>query len=438
MLALNSAVSGKTIRDVRAKLEADIATVLTQPLDKVITQCIDLYLNHLFAITPVIHENSIREYNASWTQGHTAYPSPDPEDYAELLASIRKYALLTTVCAVAAFVLPQSLFADGSKVQHAFLHASRSLLASIADLDLEKPVSSSVITRYLQNICLHAAGKHHVSWHVMGGAIRIAQDMRLHDDSCYQGLDEVEAQLRRNIYWQLRTGDRSSAILQECPMTMHDDGFDSHISIPPAPTNDNDCHLLTCRRNDGAQVEAILNVGYNVCQSLWSYGAKILLHFEGFENVDRSRLPTVVVEHRLSEINEMYLHFVGLLDDAPQYLQNPTSVLEHPESIHSHMIHHFWVQHVNLFLTFHCLRVMMFQKAEDFGMCSVLGLTADPTMSALRKTEVGHDVLSVLRRAPFQSLQVNGESCVSQCKSPMALSNDLHRLRRFARSVLCS
>lgn len=67
---------------------------------------------------------------------------------------------------------------------------------------------------------------------------------------------------------------------------------------------------------------------------------------------------------------------------------------------------------VDLQVTYHCLKMHLTQKLEEIGHFELARKSGD--MLVLRKTEIARDMTRFLQSVPFWSLQVNGETCVSE------------------------
>jgi hypothetical protein len=97
------------------------------------------------------------------------------------------------------------------------------------------------------------------------------------------------------------------------------------------------------------------------------------------------------------------------LDDLPPYLQTDTFVAGRPGE--NTQLKQYIIQCANLQVSQHCLRMVITQRFEDLEFFAPGIEHTD--MLLVRKTEIARDMLRVIREAPFWSLQVNGEPCVS-------------------------
>ena len=89
-------------------------------LHGVADQCVTLYMNYLFPISPTIHEPSIRAM-VPLLDGTVA-------DGGEDMTALRSRTLLTSLCAVTALTLPASVFPMQEQIGHHFLTASQETL----------------------------------------------------------------------------------------------------------------------------------------------------------------------------------------------------------------------------------------------------------------------------------------------------------------------
>jgi hypothetical protein len=326
------------------------------------------------------------------------------------------FTLITAVCAEAAFLLPKDLFPEGDRVSEIFLKASRNCLNSYIESDLESPNASSIAIRYFHSNCIHAAGKPKYSWHIFGEATRLAQVMQLHEESSLEGLLPIEAELRRRAFWIVYMGDKSAAILNNRPITIHRFSFESSITIAYPSGLDDEAQVGPSPGNEALPRETgrkcLIN-GFNANLQLWQAASDLLLEMRVIQDAQRAVIgannltnPPMPVEHR-QRLDDLYVQFITCLDDLPPYLQSynlPVSTDTGPDNSRANQ---FIIQRANLQVSLHCLRMVIAQKLD----MSYLGTSVE--QANLRKTEIARDMLKVMHEAPFWSLQVNGEPYVS-------------------------
>ncbi|EQL02946.1 Transcription factor, fungi [Ophiocordyceps sinensis CO18] len=413
-------------------------------LERTVTRCFHLFFEYLYPLTPLVHEPSLRDGldfflaeaavcaadcpptwphsdlgivgavagvgrpwsrlpGAAYTRftgeaytGFTgeSYTSLTGESYTTFTGESLKtwadatFALVTAVCAEAAFLLPKELFPEGERVADVFLQASRGCLAQYLEADLENPNANSIAIRYFHSNCVHAAGKPRYSWHIFGEATRLAQVMHLHDESSLEGLHPVEAELRRRAFWIVYMGDKSAAVLNNRPITLHKFSFESGITMA-YPTG-----LEASGIGQDPEVQAhegrrSFIHGFNANLRLWQAASDVVLEIRLFG--------------RLSGRDE---------DDRRRDMMDRVSDSSTSPRI---AVLCSWqcsaIQCANLRVSFHCLRMVINQKFEDMSYFSPGAEQAD-----LRKTEIVRDMLRVMREAPFWSLQVNGEPYVEKIR----------------------
>lgn len=379
----------------------------------ILNRCLDLFFEYLYPLTPLVHEPSLRDMLAYFLP---AAPNLDPQLESGPDAA---FTLITAVCAEAAFLLPKDIFPEGESVADVFLQASRSCLNDYLEADLEHPNASSVTIRYFHSNCVHAAGKPKFSWHIFGEATRLAQVMRLHDEASYEGLYPIEAEMRRRVFWIVYMGDKSAAILNSRPITMHKYSFESGITAAyPSGTDEKSHQVVSPSSNasgthDGRAQNII--TGFNANIRLWQAASDLILALRLIQDQANALerdigqagpAKTHLTPDEREAIDPLYVRFITCLDDLPPFLQSYAfASITGKETTQSKQ---FLTQCANLQVSLHCLRMVITQKFEDLSYFAPGAEQAD-----LRKTEIVRDMLRVIHEVPFWALQVNGEPYVS-------------------------
>lgn len=390
-----------------------------------INRCFDYFFEYLFPLIPLVHEPSLRDglsFFVNQARGRSLQGSNLLPESILYRANSLKYpdlwpdhtfTLITAVCAEAGFLLPKDIFPEGEEVADIFLQASRNCLSSYLEADLEYPNANSVAIRYLHSNCMHAAGKPRFSWHIFGEATRLAQVMQLHDEKSLQGLSPLEAELRRRAFWIAYIGDKSAAILNNRPITIHKFSFESGITTAYPTGIEDEISVSPGNSAPDDTTRKSFIVGFNANLRLWQTASDLLLELRLLESrrdpgLITRPLPTAEEKHR---IDHLFLLFVTSLDDLPPYLQpDMFAVNVHEDSNQlGNPLKQYIIQTANLYVSLHCLRLVIAQKLEEFNHATPL----NNDILLLRKTEIARDMLRVIREAPFWSLQVNGEPCVS-------------------------
>ena len=413
---------GLTVFDCYNRLITAVhATYPDVPIETMVVECLDLYMQHLFPLMPLLHEATQR---ANLSLVPAAYGSPAHDwptrgwaidTAAEELRVMRSFALTTAICAEVASVLPASIYPRGPALAGPLLRASRDMLHFYLEKDVESPDSSSLIIRYFHCNCVHTTGKTRVSWYKLGEAIRLAQEMRLHDESSLVGLDPVETQLRRNIFWQLYTGDKSAAILNKRPFTLHDFNLDTPITTSFGAEVGTYGHtsLLDSGLERSTQTfQKHLKAGFDMCQRLWTAASGLLFDLHLISASSTTLVHQSLTPDQNAVLMDAYLSYVGVLDDMFPWTEENEGSEVIPEGARRFQQRSLSAQKANLMVTYHCLNLILLQKFAEAGMSHVVGISSEPLMLALRKTEIAQALLRVLQETPFEALQVNGEPCV--------------------------
>ncbi|GAB0136372.1 hypothetical protein EsDP_00004673 [Epichloe bromicola] len=435
-------------------------TLQNKVLEHVVEQCFSLFFQYLYPLTPLVLEPSLREafsvfasppstaaapatspHHVTVRNGHERIPDTlpalNPPAWAGYscspeLASVggseasacwheAAFTLITAVCAEAAFLLPKHLFPGGGTVADLFLQASRDCLNSYLMADLESPNANSITIRYFHSNCVHAAGKPKYSWHIFGEATRLAQVMRLYDESALEGLPPIEAELRRRAFWIVYMGDKSAAILNNRPITMHKYSFEAGITTAYPTGIDNRSGPIG-NRSDVAATPSDSHgrnfiTGFNANLRLWQAASDLIIQIRLFQDQRSIKLGAetppsqALSEGERQRLDSLFVHFITCMDDLPPFLHTYTFAAAANGGAPLTEANQFVIQSANLQVSFHCLRMVITQKFEDIAFFAPGAEQAD-----LRKTEIVRDMLRVMHEAPFWSLQVNGEPYVEKIR----------------------
>ncbi|WQF76665.1 hypothetical protein CDEST_01679 [Colletotrichum destructivum] len=409
------------------------------PLEDVISTCIDLFMQWEFPSIPVVCEPLLRR------SIHVVVPVLRDETpgrpISDMIPTLRAFALLTALCAVVSAVLPPEIFPSGVALSMPFLRTSREALRLYQDLDIEQPDSSSIIIRYFHSNALHALGKTRVSFHAMGEALRLVQEMRLYDESSFQGLEWPENHLRRNTFWHLYIGDKSASILNQVPITLHQICLDTPITTHFDESQA--CGLMQPEGPDTVVFEGQLRLCFHLCFRLWYTASEMLLDLNLLSRLQgSSRRRAITLSSTAAEPDDVpsslrtstmqsYLDFTSILQSCPAWLRDPGAAVPDGvgETTARFRTRAISVQKANLFITFHALRLVLLSRFSERGFADVLGLTGDPVMLAMRKVEIAGDLLDAVSDMPFEALQANGEPCVEKLRQVgVALLEIIHNV----------
>ncbi|KAJ9144694.1 Xylanolytic transcriptional activator xlnR [Pleurostoma richardsiae] len=414
------------VRDAAMMIYSQLVSVIhtavpSRSIGQIVDDCINLYFQFIFPIGPICHEPTLRRDAArlfpdSPREGLPSPTAASPSAFSadhepkSHLATIRAFTLLTSLCADTAMIMPDRLLRLPNVVASSFLNASRGCLKLFEDYDIEHANSTSIVIRILQSAALHSSGRTGHSWHVLGQAILLAQELRLdHERSLARhASDPLEAQLLRSLFWVLHMSNRSAAVLNNRPILLRGSLFD-----PPPDVSflapDRIPLLDPTRPFNAPPFEDRLLAGADLCCRLWSSASDLIQGIQDCAHLQPDgpeRGPTVAALMR------SYVAFAGILDDLPHWLQVPDSVMSDDKvdaAAAAYQRGTFWRLRVDVVVTFHCLRMVLLRRCAEHGLVAVMGLSEEPLMLAMRTAEIARDCLDAVEAIPFEYLQANGE-----------------------------
>ncbi|KAF4975736.1 hypothetical protein FZEAL_7512 [Fusarium zealandicum] len=242
--------------------------------------------------------------------------------------------------------------------------------------------------------------------------------MQLNEESSLEGLLPIEAELRRRAFWIVYMGDKSAAILNNRPITIHKFSFESGITTAYPMGIEDEASIIspgnTSTSSEGTQKTCI--EGFNANLRLWQNASDLLLELRLLQDRQHRDLPmpnylSLLTPEDRNRLDTIYIRFITCLDDLPPYLQSYTFAALAGPSREANHVNQFLIQCANLQVSVHCLRMVITQKMEDFRYSGSGIENVD-----LRKTEIARDMLRVIQEAPFWSLQVNGEPYVEKIR----------------------
>ena len=229
-------------------------------------------------------------------------------------------------------------------------------------------------------------------------------------------------------------GDKSAAILNNRPITIHKFSFESGITTSYPSGIEDEAPVLSPRNlvtnSDVVRITCI--EGFNANLRLWQNASDLLLELRlmqdrNQQDLSMSNLQPLISAQEKDRLDALYVRFITCLDDLPPYLQSYTFAALADEARET--TKQFLIQCANLQVSYHCLRMVITQKLENLPCYK-----SEIGHSDLRKTEIARDMLRVIQEAPFWSLQVNGEPYVSTLpynKISKAKEMFLPRSRRY-------
>jgi len=168
-----------------------------------IPTCLDLFTEHIYPIMPLIYLPTLR-----------ACISRPLEMYEK--------NLLYSLCAVTSTHMSgKSIQAPGPPSWEAAgrFFLDECILTRQSYDFVEDRSLYAVISSYFVSIAFFELNQNRKSWYYLREAMTLAQDLGLHDENTYAGLDPSEELCRRRTFWILFVTERSYAILRHKPLT---------------------------------------------------------------------------------------------------------------------------------------------------------------------------------------------------------------------------
>ncbi|KAL0935895.1 C6 transcription factor [Colletotrichum truncatum] len=389
-------------------------------------ECIDFFMQYLFPNTPIAHEPTLRDAAALLAaDGFSAVAgsSPCAVDTHHKMTHLRRFSLVTALCAFVTSVMPEAQLSRRATLSKPFLAASRAMLQVYEDHDLENPDSTSLTIRMWQSAAMqNTTGRVGTSYQYHAEAAFIAQRLRLHDESAVQQHTKLESQILRASFWLLYLADKTSIALETRPPILQGSFTDDELTLLDNGQQE-EPFLDTSKPINRDALESRLFLGFHLKRRIWAAAADLLLNLKSFSRNKggEETLSGPGQKEKLTGLAEMYLSFTSLVDQLPMWLRNPDNTdpdsnnsTDHTVAAYQRLC--FWTQRSNIMTVFHCMRLVILQRSVTLGIPSVVGLDGQPMSCAIRKIELVHDFLQELQMVPFKCFKVQGETAVERIR----------------------
>jgi hypothetical protein len=239
--------------------------------------------------------------------------------------------------------------------------------------------------------------------------------MRLYEESSFENFDPLEGRLLRNMFWQIHTSNRSAYIMNGRPISLH------WLCLRTKPTtsywrgSSSAAPLLDHSSTPNAlDIESVVGQGYDICHDLWTKASDILMKFDTLD-VWNDGIPdrSAMVGPSHTIVITDYLDFIGMVDHFRFDVKVPETADTSDPATKARIQRAFDIQRTNLTVTYYYLKMVLLQRFYEGGVAEHLGVPANAYGISLRKIDIASDMVRILAEASFESLQVNGESCVS-------------------------
>lgn len=161
-----------------------------------IPTCLDLFMEHIYPIMPLIYMPTLREYITRPLQMH-------------------EKNLIYSLCALTStHMMGKNIKAPGV---HSWESAGRFFLDECISVRqnydfVEDRTLGAVVSSYLVSTSFFELNQSRKSWYYLREAITMGQDLALHDEGSYISLSPVEELCRRRTFWILYVTERYSLL----------------------------------------------------------------------------------------------------------------------------------------------------------------------------------------------------------------------------------
>lgn len=386
----------------------------TDPVLRVMHQCIDIFFQYFFPNTPIAHEPSLRLAVTQLAAGLYPLPLTDASE-TDQLASIRSSAMVTALCAFVTSVVPESALVYSTSLTWPFYLASRAMLRLCEELDLDSPLASSYTSRMWQASALqNLTGKNSLTWHISGEVIVMALRTRLYEENTLGQSQSLDAQLLRANFWVIQSSDRAAVALDDRPSLMSDLLTHDLLTLQERPERSEPL-LDPSRPVNTRSFEEMLIEGFHLKRRIWDKAADFMHHLKIFcKHYLPAQTQSLVALPDWGQLVDAHVAYTGTLDEMPACLRSPNGACSGPGSdpVAEYQASSFWALRNGTVSVYHCMRLVMLHECIQRGIPEVLGLENQGRTLAARKLEIVQEFLFEMQLVPFMCLKVQGEAAV--------------------------
>ncbi|RXW24487.1 hypothetical protein EST38_g1386 [Candolleomyces aberdarensis] len=377
-----------------------------------ISLIIALFFDFVYPLTPCVHKPSFM------ADLHARREERDPLFFALVMSTVAS----TLVQVPRSYVpLERPVVRKLAQTCH---EASRHI--TIASYD--PPTSAHVVIRYFDCI-YHFCEGHDATQHAaFGEAAHIAITLRLHEEASYEGLDPIECEVRRRIFWLLFGADKSMSILLGRPISLRDEDCTVHF-----PKELDDEYITPSAYLPQPHGKTAIVSGLNYISRIFALLGEILVRIR----VDKRSPPQgQFATARLEEVQSLHQRIMSALSHTPEPLRakplhNQQSeyggagfrqatfaevkdFFDNPNASRVNALNPFLVMQANLYVTQQLVRFVIDQYRDEL-ILSLHGQIDEQKVAEDREA-VASDLLNILHSIPIQSIATNGPSLVHKVR----------------------
>lgn len=407
---------------------------------EMILQIIQLFFDFVYPLTPCVHRPSFMADLSSRREER------DPLFFALVMSTVA-----STLVQVPRSYLPIIERKQVRRLAQLCHEASRHVTVAAYD----PPTSTHVVIRYFDTVYHFCEGHDATSHASFGEAAHIAVTLHMHEEASYEGLDPIETEIRRRVFWLLFGADKSMSILLGRPICLRDEDCTLHF---PKEVDD-EYITATAILPQPAGKTAIVS-GLNYITRIFALLGEILVRIR----VDKRSPPQgPFATARLDEVRSLHARILGALSHAPTPLrlkplipgQVPAAVtgsvvgggavaaatptggnewpggagfrqatfaevrdfFDNPKASRANAPNPFLVMQANLYVTQQLVRFVIEQYRDELMLSMHAATGEEIEMSSQEDREaVASDLLNVLHSIPIQSIATNGPSLVHKVR----------------------
>ncbi|KAF8208788.1 fungal-specific transcription factor domain-containing protein [Mycena galopus ATCC 62051] len=380
-----------------------------------ISLIIALFFDFVYPLTPCVHRPSFM------ADLHARREERDPLFFALVMSTVA-----STLVQVPRSYLPMERPVV-RKLAQTCHEASRHI--TVASYD--PPTSMHVVIRYFDCV-YHFCEGHDATQHAaFGEAAHIAVTLRLHEEAAYEGLDPIECEVRRRVFWLLFGADKSMSILLGRPICLRDEDCTLHF-----PKELDDEYITPSAYLPQPHGKTAIVSGLNYASRIFALLGEILVRIR----VDKRSPPQgQFATARLEEVQSLHSRILSALAHCPEPLRLKRSFsqsnvpaeyggagfrqatfaevkdfFDNPNASRENALNPFLVIQGNIYVTQQLVRFVIEQYRDELIM-SIQGSIDEQKMTEDREA-VASDLLNILHSIPIQSIATNGPSLVHKVR----------------------
>ncbi|KAH6981503.1 hypothetical protein EDB80DRAFT_593216, partial [Ilyonectria destructans] len=319
----------------------------------------------------------------------------------------RTFTLVTALCALVLAVAPDSYIPQRATLALQFLRASRAMLLTYLEHDLERPDWTSLIIRVWQSSATqNVTGRNGEAYHYYSEASMLALRLRLYQEESVSWRTPLEAQLLRSNFWQLYLSDKSAVVLDRRCRLITEHVFEGELTLlergsPEIPLLD------MTRKQCSPLLDSRFQEGHLLKRQIWRSAVNLITAIETISDISTA-----------DHVTGLYLDFTGLIDSFPQWLWSPNQYLDGKPDANVSEYHKmcFWAQRSSIMMSFHTLKLAILRTCIDNDVPGAMGLDRNELSWHQKKMDISRDFLSELQMVPFDCIKMQGEPTVQRLR----------------------